>query len=154
MGLLVDDLLLLARLDQQRPLERVPVDLVAVVAESVAEARVLAPARSIELTVREGVAPQVLGDEARLRQVVTNLMSNALTHTPEGTPVKVAVGALDEESTAILSVADSGPGLSPEEAKRVFERFYRVDPSRTRAAGGSGLGLSIVARWSLHTVGR
>jgi two-component system OmpR family sensor kinase len=145
MGLLVDDLLLLARLDQQRPLERVPVDLVAVVAEAVADARLLAPARAIELRVREGIAPQVLGDEARLRQVVTNLMSNALTHTPEGTPVTVAVGAIKDQSAVVLSVADSGPGLEPEEARRVFERFYRVDPSRTRAAGGTGLGLSIVA---------
>ena len=148
MGELVDDLLLLARLDQQRPLEMQPVDLVAVATDAVTDARAQAPDRSIEVTVRPGLPPQVLGDESRLRQVVANLMSNALTHTPAGTPVKVAVGALDESSVAILSVADSGPGLMPEDAQRVFERFFRVDPSRTRSAGGTGnagLGLSIVA---------
>lgn len=145
MGLLVDDLLLLARLDQQRPLERLPVDLVDVAADAVADARVVAPDRPIELTVREGMAPQVLGDEGRLRQVVGNLMSNALTHTPGGTAIKVAVGAFEDDDCAIVSVADSGPGLAPEHAARVFQRFYRVDASRTRSAGGTGLGLSIVA---------
>lgn len=145
MGLLVDDLLLLARLDQQRPLERRPVDLVAIAADAVADARVVAPQRPIALAVRDGSPAQVLGDEPRLRQVVGNLMSNALTHTPEGTAVKVAVGVAEDDGVAILSVADAGPGLAPEDAARVFERFYRVDKSRTRAAGGSGLGLSIVA---------
>jgi two-component system OmpR family sensor kinase len=85
----------------------------------------------------------VIGDEARLRQVIANLLANARTHTPAGTPITVHVGASDV--IAFLEVADEGPGMSAEQAARVFERFYRVDPARTRATGGSGLGLSIAA---------
>ena len=146
MGLLVEDLLLLARLDQQRPLEQEPVDLLDVVGDAVEDARVLAPDRPIELAVLAGPpgAPVVLGDEGRLRQVVTNLMSNALTHTPAGTPVTVTL-QLVPDGQVQLAVADRGPGLTEPERAKVFERFYRADPSRTRAAGGSGLGLSIVA---------
>ncbi len=148
MGLLVEDLLLLARLDQQRPLAQEPVDLLDVVSDAVHDARVLAPDRAIELEVGAG-APVVLGDESRLRQIVTNLVSNALTHTPTGTPVSVSLevtpAADDGPDRVLLAVADRGPGLSEEDRAQVFERFYRADPSRTRAAGGSGLGLSIVA---------
>ena len=149
MGLLVDDLLLLARLDQQRPLERRPVDLLALATDAVHDARAVDPDRPIELRL-SGTPPRaVLGDAARLRQVVANLVTNALHHTPEGTPVTVAVSS--EPDHAVLSVTDRGPGLAPAEAGRVFERFYRADASRTRsggtqaAAGGTGLGLSIVA---------
>jgi two-component system OmpR family sensor kinase len=85
----------------------------------------------------------VLGDESRLRQVLGNLMTNALTHTPAGTQVTVAVAT--EPGWAVLSVSDQGPGLAPQDAQRAFERFYRADSSRTRSRGGSGLGLSIVA---------
>jgi two-component system OmpR family sensor kinase len=85
----------------------------------------------------------VEGDGARLRQVVANLLSNARAHTPPGTPVTVTAAARDGE--AVVEVADRGPGLVPEHARRVFERFFRADPSRARASGGSGLGLSIVA---------
>ncbi len=92
-----------------------------------------------------GDAAVVLGDPDRLRQVLVNLLGNALAHTPAGTAVHVRVGAAD--GLARVEVADEGPGLEPEQAERVFERFYRADPARSRAAGragGSGLGLSIV----------
>jgi two-component system OmpR family sensor kinase len=151
MGLLVEDLLLLARLDRQRPLARQPVDLLVLAADAVHDARLLAPARAIDLSVQPGAAFLVVGDEQRLRQVIGNLMSNALTHTPDGTPIEVSVssGTLDPQAgdntpAVILDVADHGPGLTQEEARRVFERFYRADQARTRATGGSGLGLSIV----------
>ena len=143
MGLLVDDLLLLARLDQQRPLERRPVDLLVLAADAVTDARAVDPGRPVELQVVGSAAPVVTGDEPRLRQVVANLVANALRHTPPGTRVVVTVGV--EGASAMLAVTDHGPGLAPEEAERVFERFYRADPSRTRARGGTGLGLSIVA---------
>jgi len=143
MGLLVDDLLLLARLDQQRPLDRSPVDMVALAADAVQDARAVAPDRDISLTVAAGDAAVVLGDDLRLRQVLSNLVSNALSHTPAGSPVDVEVAVRSGE--VHLSVRDRGPGLAPEDAARIFERFFRADASRTRAAGGTGLGLSIVA---------
>lgn len=145
MGLLVDDLLMLARLDQQRPMVMRPVDLLAIAADAVHDARILAPARDVALSV-DGAALIVCGDEVRLRQVVGNLMTNALTHTPDGTPVRVALSA--QSGMAVVEVADEGPGLNAEQCERVFERFYRVDSSRGRRApesGGSGLGLAIVA---------
>jgi two-component system OmpR family sensor kinase len=152
MGLLVEDLLLLARLDQQRPVARQPVDLLSLAADAVHDARLLAPGRTIDLSVQPGAAFLVVGDEPRLRQVIGNLMSNALTHTPDGTPIEVSVssGVLDPRTSGsapavILDVTDHGPGMTPEQAHRVFERFYRGDQARTRAKGGSGLGLSIVA---------
>ncbi|WP_245647293.1 sensor histidine kinase [Microtetraspora niveoalba] len=149
MGLLVDDLLLLARLDQQRPLQEHPVDLLAIAAEVVYDARILAPDRDVSLLVESDIALIVEGDEVRLRQVVGNLMSNAMTHTPPGTPVTVRVGTAGRR--AVVEVADKGPGMTAEQAERVFERFYRADLSRARkddaamrSTGGSGLGLSIV----------
>jgi two-component system, OmpR family, sensor kinase len=151
MGLLVEDLLLLARLDQQRPLARQPVDLLSLAADAVHDARLLAPARTIDLSVQPGAAFLVIGDDARLRQVIGNLMSNALTHTPDGTPIEVSVssGSLDPQvgdftPAVILDITDHGPGMTTEQARRVFERFYRADQARTRAKGGSGLGLAIV----------
>jgi len=194
MGILVEDMLLLARLDQQRPLEARPVDLLTLAADAVHDARVVAPGRSIQLTVGAGSALLVIGDEVRLRQVLGNLMSNALTHTPDGSPIEVLIrpGDLNEAAVAtamarpdsdeepanhaqkagdgaswdgehvppppaplspaesalsgpaaVLEVADHGPGLRPEQAEHVFERFYRADPARTK--GGTGLGLAIVA---------
>jgi two-component system OmpR family sensor kinase len=149
MGLLVEDLLLLARLDQQRPLEQEPVDLLEVAGDAVHDARVLAPDRTIDLDLLGGGAPVVVGDEGRLRQVVTNLVTNALTHTPAGTPVEVTLEVTppdqDGSQRVLLAVVDHGPGMTDQDRAQVFERFYRADPSRTRAAGGSGLGLSIVA---------
>jgi signal transduction histidine kinase len=151
MGLLVEDLLLLARMDQQRPLARQPIDLLSLAADAVHDARLLAPSRTIELSVQRGAAFLVTGDEPRLRQVIGNLMSNALTHTPDGTPIEVSIGSgtLDPRvpgspPAVTLDVTDHGPGMSAEQAKRVFERFYRADQARTRATGGSGLGLAIV----------
>jgi len=144
MGLLVEDLLMLARLDEQRPLDRSPVDLLAVAADAVHNARAVAPERAITLEIIDGPGtPEVLGDDARLRQVLSNLVTNALTHTPPDADVTVRVGTAD--SDAVLEVADTGPGLDPDDRERVFERFYRADASRTRSSGGSGLGLSIVA---------
>jgi two-component system OmpR family sensor kinase len=144
MGLLVEDLLLLARLDACRELVRAPVDLVALAADAVHDARTLSPDRPVTLEVTQGErVPVVLGDEPRLRQVLSNLMTNALTHTPAGTPV--TIGVATEPGWAVLSVADRGPGLAPQDAQRVFERFYRADSSRARSRGGTGLGLSIVA---------
>ncbi|NUT43500.1 MAG: HAMP domain-containing histidine kinase [Thermoactinospora sp.] len=145
MGLLVDDLLLLARVDQHRPLRKSPVDMLALAADAVHDARILAPDRDIRLDVVGGAALIVSGDEVRLRQVVGNLMSNALVHTPEATPVTVRVGLTGDR--VFLEVVDKGPGLTPEQVERVFERFYRADSARSRRTGedrGSGLGLAIV----------
>jgi len=147
MGVLVEDMLLLARLDQQRPIEHHPVDLLTLAADAVQDARIIAPGRRIELSVGSAAAFLVLGDEVRLRQVIGNLMSNALTHTPDGTPVTVRIlaGPREPVPSVVLEVADEGPGLPPDQAERVFERFYRADQARTRTAGGTGLGLAIVA---------
>ena len=141
MGVLVDDLLLLARLDQGRPLEREPVDLARIVEEAVDSARAVEPDRPIALDV--GGPASVRGDEGRLRQAVDNLLDNARVHTPARSPVRVKV-ELDDKAV-VLSVKDEGPGLPSEVANRAFERFYRGDPSRSRTMGGAGLGLSIVA---------
>jgi signal transduction histidine kinase len=147
MGLLVDDLLLLARLDQQRPLERELVDLETIAADAVHDAQAVSPGRDVQLQLSTDEPVLVVGDDARLRQVVGNLVTNALTHTPQSASVTVGLSIDDSKPKrfAVLEVADSGPGLSPKDAQRVFERFYRVEESRTRANGGSGLGLSIVA---------
>ncbi len=142
MGHLVDDLLLLARLDQQRPLEQVPVELVGLTRDAVADAQVRDPGRPIDLD-SGAAAIQVVGDRDRLRQVLDNLLGNALVHTPDATPVHVRLAA-GEPGHVTIEVRDEGPGLSPDQAARVFERFYRADSSRSRSNGGSGLGLSIV----------
>jgi two-component system OmpR family sensor kinase len=144
MGLLVDDLLLLARLDQQRPLRMEAVDLLPVAADALHNAQAVQPERNISLKILpDSEAPVVQGDEARLRQVLGNLISNALHHTPIDAPILVSVGTRGTD--AVLEVRDSGPGLTQEQKARVFERFYRADTARTRTTGGSGLGLSIVA---------
>jgi two-component system, OmpR family, sensor kinase len=144
MGLLVEDLLLLARLDQQRPLERHHVDLLSIASDAVHDAQSIAPPeRKITMEVFDGPGtPEVLGDEARLRQVLGNLVANAMQHTPESAGITVRVGT--DKDNAVLEVCDEGPGMSKEDAHRVFERFYRADSSRARASGGTGLGLSIV----------
>jgi two-component system, OmpR family, sensor kinase len=143
MGLLVEDLLLLARLDAQRPLERHRVDLLALATDAVHDAQSIAPKRTITMEVFDGPGtPEVLGDEARLRQVLGNLVANALQHTPEAAGVTVRVGT--DGDNAVLEVCDEGPGMTSQDAQRVFERFYRTDSSRARASGGTGLGLSIV----------
>jgi two-component system OmpR family sensor kinase len=143
MGLLVDDLLLLARLDAQRPLDSHRVDLLALASDAVHDARAIAPQRTITLDVVDGPGvPEVLGDDARLRQVFSNLMINAVQHTPGTADIAVRVGTKDDD--VVLEVIDDGPGMCEQDAQRVFERFYRADSSRARTSGGSGLGLSIV----------
>ncbi len=142
MGRLVDDLLLLARFDEDRPLDPQPVDLASVAAEAVRSARAVQPGRP--LTLLAAAEPVIVSaDAARLRQVIDNLVSNALQHTPAGTAVTVTVAA--EIGHGQLTVTDTGPGMPAEQASRVFERFYRTDRARSRASGGTGLGLSIAA---------
>jgi two-component system OmpR family sensor kinase len=141
MGGLVEDLLLLAHLDEQRPLNLTAVDLEAITREAVSDARARDPQRPIDYT-GSGAAVYVRADADRVRQLLANLLGNALTHTPPGTAVHVSLAR--ESGQARLVVADEGPGLPAEQTARLFERFYRVDSSRSRARGGSGLGLSIV----------
>ncbi|MFC4530642.1 sensor histidine kinase [Sphaerisporangium dianthi] len=145
---LVDDLLLLARLDEggdALPLDLAPMDLRTLAADARLDLRALAPDRPVELTGPGGGAPAsapVLGDEARLRQVVSNLVGNVVAHTPAGSRVRVGVGTAGAE--AVLVIEDDGPGLTPEQAVRAFDRFYRADASRSRSgSGGAGLGLAI-----------
>jgi two-component system OmpR family sensor kinase len=138
---LVDDMLVLARLDQGRTLEQAPVDLKAIAQDAVADARVVAPQREISLIA---AAPVVVnGDDTRLRQVLGNLVRNAIVHTPVNTSIEVAVST--EDGVGRVSVADHGPGLTPDDMNHIFEPFYRADPSRSRDSGGAGLGLSIVS---------
>ncbi|WP_264670984.1 sensor histidine kinase [Arthrobacter sp. VKM Ac-2550] len=151
MGQLVEDLLTLARVDEQRPLEAKPLDLLLLGNDAAMDARASAPDRDIKVIGLDGAGPQsapIVGDEGRLRQVVANLMTNALRYTPEGSPIEIAVGVepvIDDKKDSVIEVRDHGPGVSEEEAARVFERFYRADSSRYRETGGTGLGLAIVA---------
>jgi two-component system OmpR family sensor kinase len=140
MTLLVEDLLLLARLDEGRPLEPERLRLDELVSEAVDAARAVDPDRPLEVHLDPAV---VVGDGDRLRQAVDNLLANVRAHTPPGTPAHVSVTCAD--GTATIAVADDGPGLDPEQLEHVFERFYRTDASRARTSGGVGLGLSIVA---------
>ena len=141
MGLLVDDLLLLARLDQGRPLERRPVVLDEVVRDAVEAARMLDPER--EIALEAPVPVEVEGDGERLRQIVDNLLANVRAHTEAGAPATVRV--VREAQDAVLEVTDTGPGLTDEQLAHAFERFYRGDASRSRDAGGAGLGLAITS---------
>jgi len=146
MGGLVEDLLLLTRLDGQRPLEKGPVDLTVLAADAVQDARALDSTRHVRLLGLDGdLTPTTIeGDEAKLRQVVTNLVGNAVNHTPSGTDIEIAVGST--AGRAKLEVRDHGSGVDPVRARKVFERFYRADASRVRGkGGGNGLGLAIVA---------
>jgi len=151
MGSMVEDLLLLARLDEQRPLQQKPVDLQLIAHDAVVDTQASDRTRTISLTGLDGgsAAPApALGDEAKLRQVVGNLVGNALRYTPDGTPIELAVGIRTSDGgmkASVIEVRDHGPGISDEDASKVFERFYRADTSRTRETGGSGLGLAIVA---------
>jgi two-component system, OmpR family, sensor kinase len=141
MGDLVDDLLTLARMDEGRPLEQQRVELVELCAASVHAATAVGPGWPVQLRADHPV--EVVGDPLRLRQVVDNLLANVRAHTPPGTPATVTLS--EEGQQALISVADAGPGMDPDDARHVFERFYRADRSRSRAHGGAGLGLSIVA---------
>jgi len=144
MSLLVDDLLLLARLDEGRPLGLELVQLHVVVSEAVETARTVEPERAIETSIEPAL---VLGDRDRLRQIVDNLLSNVRAHTPPEAAVTVRVSS--PNGSAVIDVEDGGPGLGSEDVGRVFERFYRADDSRARASGGVGLGLSIVSAVAL-----
>jgi two-component system OmpR family sensor kinase len=146
MGALVGDLAVLAREGEGREPTRYRVDLSAVAADAVADARAVDADRPIELSTEGEVA--VAGESARLEQLVHNLIGNALAHTPAGTPVNVRVAV--DAGEAVLEVADQGPGMTAEQAAHVFDRFYRGDAARLD--GGSGLGLFIVARLA-HTFG-
>lgn len=160
---LVEDMLQLARLDEHAlrtagsptgshapgipsDLDLTPTDLRTLAADALHDVRALDPARTVTLIGPDGDGPPALApalaDEARLRQVVTNLVGNAVTHTPPGTPLRIGVGTVGDH--AVLEIADQGPGVAPEQSSRIFERFYRADTSRNRATGGAGLGLSIV----------
>ncbi len=138
---LVEDLLLLARLDEGRPLGRARVELVVLVSEALEAARAVGPAWPVRLEASQPV--EVIGDASRLRQVIDNLLANVRAHTPPGTNTVVHLATSGPD--AIVSVADDGPGLSDDQAGQVFERFYRADTARTRDRGGAGLGLAIVA---------
>lgn len=139
MGSLVGDMLLLARLDQGRPLHMDPVELSVLAADAVADASALERGRPITTEIEPDVL--ITGDEDRLRQVVGNLMANVHTHTLPSVPVEVRLAR--ENGSGRLEVVDHGPGIDPERAGRIFDRFYRADPARTREGGGSGLGLAI-----------
>ena len=141
MSTLVDDLLLLARLDQGRPVRRDPVDLSRICEDAVTDLRAVDPGRPVGGTVEPGVV--VTGDDDRLRQVVGNLVANVRVHAGPGTPVEVSLRPVDGE--AELRVVDHGPGIDPDAGSRVFDRFWRADAGRSRDSGGTGLGLSIVA---------
>ncbi|GAA4480602.1 hypothetical protein GCM10023190_25480 [Enteractinococcus fodinae] len=150
---LVEDLLTLARLDEQRSMEPEPIDLMGLASDLLVDTRATAPQRHITLT---GLSPDhapesapTLGDPHRLHQVISNLMTNVLRYTPDDTSVEIGVGTEPDESGeiahSVIQIRDHGPGISAEDAEKVFQRFYRADTSRDRDTGGSGLGLAIVA---------
>jgi two-component system OmpR family sensor kinase len=141
MGHLVEDLLLLARLDESRPIERSPVDLVEIALHAIEAAQAVGPEWPLRMDTLDPVI--VEGDATRLRQVIDNLLANVRAHTPPGTTAHVAISRRDGD--AVCEVIDDGPGIDSHDAARLFERFYRADASRSRTSGGAGLGLSIVA---------
>ncbi|MCE7009629.1 HAMP domain-containing histidine kinase [Kibdelosporangium philippinense] len=158
MGALVEDLLMLARLDQERALDLTELDIRTLVEDAVHDARARDPEREVILEVARKPI-RVTADEHRMRQVITNLISNAMTHTPQDTPIQVRVGlpanrkdtpvamagTLEHYGRVVLEVIDEGPGIPLEAAPNIFDRFYRVDEARTRTRGGTGLGLAITA---------
>ncbi|SDW00348.1 two-component system, OmpR family, sensor kinase [Arthrobacter sp. yr096] len=150
MGSMVEDLLMLARLDEQRPLQLKPVDLQLLAHDAMVDTKASSGDRAITLTGLDDTTPTaapVQGDEAKLRQVIGNLVGNALRYTPEGSPIELAVGVRNTPagSVSVIEIRDHGPGIPEAETNKIFERFYRADTSRTRETGGSGLGLAIVA---------
>ena len=151
MGVLVGDLLSLTRLDEGRPLDLQPVDLHALAADALQDAHALAPDRKVTLNPATGSGPLVSADQALLYRVVANLVANAINHTPAGSPIAIGVGTSLAETGApagqwaVLEVQDHGPGIPDQVKGQVFERFFRLDSSRSRGSGGSGLGLAIVS---------
>jgi two-component system OmpR family sensor kinase len=144
MGLLVSDLLTLARLDESQLFATEPVDLLVLAGDALADAQALDPGRPVSLKQFDGPLPLVAGDEAALRRIVTNLVGNAIRHTPPGSLVELALGPLGRD-WVIFEVRDHGPGVPPDKRAKVFDRFFRMDDSRSRGSGGTGLGLAIVA---------
>lgn len=152
MGQLVEDLLTLARIDERRESKLAPFDLFHLAVDASNDAYATSPDREVSLVgLTDDVAPTsapVIGDESRMRQVVANLLTNAMRYTPAGTPLEIAVGVREDfpgYPLSVIEVRDHGPGIHGEDRERVFERFYRTDTSRSRETGGTGLGLSIVA---------
>jgi len=152
MGQLVEDLLTLARIDERRESKLAPFDLFHLAVDASNDAYATSPDREVSLVgLTDDVAPTsapVIGDESRIRQVVANLLTNAMRYTPAGTPLEIAVGVREDVPgypLSVIEVRDHGPGIHGEDRERVFERFYRTDTSRSRETGGTGLGLSIVA---------
>ena len=152
MGQLVEDLLTLARIDERRESKLAPFDLFHLAGDASNDAYATSPDREVSLVgLTDDVAPTsapVIGDESRMRQVVANLLTNAMRYTPAGTPLEIAVGVREDVPgypLSVIEVRDHGPGIHGEDRERVFERFYRTDTSRSRETGGTGLGLSIVA---------
>ena len=152
MGQLVEDLLTLARIDERRESKLAPFDLFHLAVDASNDAYATSPDREVSLVgLTDDVAPTsapVIGDESRMRQVVANLLTNAVRYTPAGTPLEIAVGVREDVPgypLSVIEVRDHGPGIHGEDRERVFERFYRTDTSRSRETGGTGLGLSIVA---------
>ena len=152
MGQLVEDLLTLARIDERRESKLAPFNLFHLAVDASNDAYATSPDREVSLVgLTDEVAPTsapVIGDESRMRQVVANLLTNAMRYTPAGTPLEIAVGVREDVPgypLSVIEVRDHGPGIHGEDRERVFERFYRTDTSRSRDTGGTGLGLSIVA---------
>lgn len=141
MSKLVQDLLILARLDEGVPIERAPVELVSIAAQAVDTAIAVAPRWPVGLIASHPI--ELVADKDRLRQVLDNLLSNVRAHTPPGTPAVVRLTSTTAH--AVIEVSDRGPGMHGDTVEKAFERFYREDPSRSRASGGAGLGLAIVA---------
>jgi len=141
MGRLVEDLMLLARLDEGRPIEHEQVELVGLAADAARMAQTVAPQWPITLQADSPI--EIVGDAQRMRQVLDNLLSNVRSHTLPGTTAVINLAT--DQAEAVITVTDNGPGLDNDQLVRVFERFYRADPSRSRLSGGAGLGLSIVA---------
>lgn len=151
MGNLVEDMLTLARLDEQRPLQLAPVDLNLIAHDTAMDMSVNAPDREVRVIGLDGGTPRpapVVGDEGKIRQIVTNLVTNALRYTPEGTPIDLAVGTdslIEGRPDSVLEVRDHGEGIPEEDVEKIFQRFYRADKARDRETGGTGLGLAICA---------
>lgn len=151
MGNLVEDMLTLARLDEQRPLQLAPVDLNLIAHDTAMDMSVNAPDREVRVIGLDGGSPRpapTVGDEGKIRQIVTNLVTNALRYTPEGTPIDLAVGTsslIEGRPDSVLEVRDHGEGIPEDDAEKIFQRFYRADKARDRETGGTGLGLAICA---------
>ncbi len=143
MGRLVEDMLLLAKFDQARPLDHAEIDIPTVLEDTAADARLTDPDRPITVELDgDAEALRVMGDGDRIRQIVVNLVGNTLVHTPVSTPVSLRAKRVDD--LVVVSIIDRGPGMPPDIVAKAMERFYRADPARSREHGGSGLGLSIV----------